>query len=54
MLLRVASFINMGDLEMTQKTYDAMSNGNYTHASPLYSIQVLVVPNYHPVFTKYE
>ena len=34
MLLRVASFINMGDLEMTQKTYDAMSNGNYTHASP--------------------
>ena len=34
MLLRVASFINMGDLEMTKKTYDAMSNGNYTHASP--------------------
>jgi ribonucleoside-diphosphate reductase subunit M1 len=34
MLLRVASFINMGNLEMTQKTYDTMSNGNYTHASP--------------------
>ena len=34
MLLRVASFINMGDIEMTKNTYDAMSCGNYTHASP--------------------
>ena len=34
MLLRVASFINQGDLEMTKKTYDLMSNGYYTHASP--------------------
>ncbi len=34
MLLRVASFINMGNFEMTKNTYDAMSCGNYTHATP--------------------
>ena len=34
MLLRVSSFINMGDFEMTKKTYDVMSCGNYTHATP--------------------
>jgi ribonucleoside-diphosphate reductase alpha subunit len=34
MLLRVASFINMGDIEMIKKTYDVMSNGYYTHATP--------------------
>ena len=34
MFMRVASFINMGDLESTLKTYDLMSRGYYTHASP--------------------
>lgn len=34
MLLRVASFINMGDIDMIKKTYDVMSQGYYTHASP--------------------
>jgi len=34
MLLRVASFINQGDLEMTKKTYELMASGYYTHASP--------------------
>ena len=34
MIMRVASYINMGDLKMTKKTYDLMSNGFYTHASP--------------------
>jgi ribonucleoside-diphosphate reductase alpha subunit len=34
MLLRVASFINMGNLEYIKITYDLMSKGNYTHASP--------------------
>lgn len=34
MFMRVASFINMGDLESTLKTYDLMSQGYYTHASP--------------------
>jgi ribonucleoside-diphosphate reductase alpha subunit len=34
MLLRVASFINMGDMEMIKKTYDFMSQGYYTHATP--------------------
>ena len=34
MLLRVASFINMGDMEMIKKTYDILSNGYYTHATP--------------------
>lgn len=34
MLMRVASFINQNDLEMTKKTYNLISNGYYTHASP--------------------
>jgi ribonucleotide reductase alpha subunit len=34
MLLRVASFINQGDLGLTKKTYILMSKGYYTHASP--------------------
>lgn len=34
MLLRVASFINMGNLEYIKITYDLMSKGCYTHASP--------------------
>ena len=34
MFLRVASFINCGDLEMIEKTYNLMANGYYTHASP--------------------
>jgi ribonucleotide reductase alpha subunit len=34
MLMRVASFINQGDLEMTKKTYELMAKGYYTHASP--------------------
>jgi len=34
MLMRVASFINQGDLKMTKKTYELMSKGYYTHASP--------------------
>ena len=34
MFLRVASFINQGNLEMTKITYDLMSLGYYTHASP--------------------
>ena len=34
MWLRVASFLNQGDLENTKKTYDMMSKGYYTHASP--------------------
>ena len=34
MIMRVASFINQGDLESTKKTYDMMSLGYYTHASP--------------------
>ena len=34
MLLRVASFINNGNLILTKKTYDLLSNGLYIHASP--------------------
>jgi len=34
MWLRVASFINKGDIEMIKKTYELMSNKCYTHASP--------------------
>jgi ribonucleotide reductase alpha subunit len=34
MLLRVASFINMGNFDMIKKTYDFMSQGYYTHATP--------------------
>lgn len=34
MFMRVASFINKGDLEMTKKTYDLTSLGYYTHATP--------------------
>ena len=34
MFMRVASFINKGDLDAIKKTYDLMSQGFYTHASP--------------------
>jgi ribonucleotide reductase alpha subunit/intein/homing endonuclease len=34
MFLRVATFLNMNDLNNLKKTYDLMSLGNYTHASP--------------------
>ncbi len=34
MFLRVASFINQGDLDGTKKTYDLLSTKAYTHASP--------------------
>jgi ribonucleoside-diphosphate reductase subunit M1 len=34
MFLRVATFLNMNDLHNIKKTYDLMSLGNYTHASP--------------------
>jgi ribonucleotide reductase alpha subunit len=34
MFMRVASFINQGNLELVKKTYDLMSLGYYTHASP--------------------
>jgi ribonucleotide reductase alpha subunit len=34
MFMRVASFLNQGDLENTKKTYDLISNGFYTHATP--------------------
>lgn len=34
MFLRVASFINCGDLENTKQTYELLSNKCYTHASP--------------------
>ena len=34
MLMRVASFINCGDLVLVKKTYDMISQGLYTHASP--------------------
>ncbi len=34
MFLRVASFLNIGNLEETKKTYDLLSTGNYIHASP--------------------
>jgi ribonucleoside-diphosphate reductase alpha subunit len=34
MFLRVATFLNMNDLDNLKKTYDLMSLGNYTHASP--------------------
>ncbi len=34
MIMRVASFINKGDIELIKKTYDIMSLGYYTHASP--------------------
>ena len=34
MIMRVVSFINKGDLELIKKTYDLMSLGYYTHASP--------------------
>ena len=34
MWMRVATFLNQGDLENTKKTYDMMSQGYYTHASP--------------------
>ena len=34
MFLRVSSFLNKGDIEMTRKTYDILSKGNYIHASP--------------------
>ena len=32
--MRVASFLNQGNLENTKKTYDLMSQGFYTHATP--------------------
>jgi ribonucleotide reductase alpha subunit len=32
--MRVSSFINQGNLELTKKTYDYMSLGYYTHATP--------------------
>jgi len=34
MFMRVASFLNQGDLENTKKTYDLISSGFYTHATP--------------------
>lgn len=34
MFMRVASFINRGDLELTKKTYDLLSQGYYIHATP--------------------
>lgn len=34
MLMRIASFIHKGDLESIKTTYDLMSKGYYTHASP--------------------
>lgn len=34
MFMRVASFLNMGDLVQTKKTYDLLSQGAYIHASP--------------------
>jgi len=34
MFMRVASFIGKGNLELIKKTYDLMSVGYYTHASP--------------------
>ena len=34
MFLRVASFLNQGNLENTKKTYDLISEGLYTHATP--------------------
>ncbi len=34
LLMRVSSFINKGDLAATKNTYDMMSLGFYTHASP--------------------
>ena len=34
MYMRVASFLNQGDLEGTKKTYDMISMGYYTHATP--------------------
>tara|TARA_B100001093_G_scaffold53199_1_gene45121 strand:+ start:335 stop:3076 length:2742 start_codon:yes stop_codon:yes gene_type:complete len=34
MFMRVASFLNMGNLEMIKKTYDLLSLGMYIHASP--------------------
>lgn len=32
--MRVASYLNQGNLEATKKTYDMISNGYYTHATP--------------------
>jgi ribonucleotide reductase alpha subunit len=32
--MRVASFLNQGNLENIKKTYDLISNGLYTHATP--------------------
>ena len=34
MYMRVASFLNQGDLDATKKTYDMLSMGYYTHATP--------------------
>jgi len=34
MYMRVASFLNQGDLDGTKKTYDMLSMGYYTHATP--------------------
>ena len=34
MFMRVSAFINMGNLESVKITYDLMSQGYYTHASP--------------------
>jgi len=34
MFLRVASFLNQGNIENTKKTYDLISQGLYTHATP--------------------
>ena len=34
MYMRVASFLNQGNLENIKKTYDLISNGFYTHATP--------------------
>ncbi len=34
LFMRVASYINIGDLDKTKITYDMLSNKSYTHASP--------------------
>ena len=34
MYMRVASYLNQGNLEGTKKTYDMLSHGFYTHATP--------------------
>ena len=34
MIMRVCTFIHMGNLEKTFESYDLMSKGYFTHASP--------------------